>query len=38
MTEVMGVKKAGFSDHELTTAKKKTQNERFHAEMEVVVT
>ena len=33
----MGVKRLGFSDYELTTAKKQTQREKFLAGMEAVV-
>ena len=33
----MGGKQLGFSDYELTTAKKQTKREKFLAEMEVVV-
>ncbi|MCX5940722.1 MAG: IS5 family transposase [Cyanobium sp. LacPavin_0818_WC50_MAG_67_9] len=33
----MGVKQLGFSDYELTTAKKQTKREKFLSEMEVVV-
>jgi len=33
----MGVKQLGFSDYELTTAKKQTKREKFLVEMEVVV-
>ena len=33
----MGGKQLGFSDDELTTAKKQTKREKFLAEMEVVV-
>lgn len=33
----MGSKQLGFSDYELTTAKKQTKREKFLAEMEVVV-
>jgi hypothetical protein len=33
----MGGKQLGFSDYELTTAKKQTKRERFLSEMEVVV-
>ena len=33
----MGGKQLGFSDYEITTAKKQTKRERFLAEMEVVV-
>ena len=33
----MGGKQVGFSDYELTTAKKKTKREKFLAEMEAVV-
>jgi hypothetical protein len=33
----MGGKQFGFSDYELTTAKKKTKREKFLSEMEVVV-
>jgi IS5 family transposase len=32
----MGVKQLGFSDYELTTAKKQTKREKFLSEMEVV--
>jgi len=34
----MGGKQLGFSDYELTTAKKQTKREKFLSEMEVVVT
>jgi len=33
----MGGKQLGFSDYELTTAKKQTKREKFLSEMEVVV-
>jgi IS5 family transposase len=33
----MGGKQLGFSDYELTTAKKQTKREKFLAEMEAVV-
>ena len=33
----MGGKQLGFSDYELTTAKKQTKHEKFLAEMESVV-
>ena len=33
----MGGKQLGFSDYELTTAKKQTKRERFLSEMEAVV-
>jgi|694.fasta_scaffold26929_1 hypothetical protein len=33
----MGGKQLGFSDYELTTAKKRTKREKFLAEMETVV-
>jgi len=33
----MGGKQLGFSDYELTTAKKPTKHEKFLAEMEAVV-
>jgi IS5 family transposase len=33
----MGSKQPGFSDYELTTAKKQTKREQFLSEMEVVV-
>ena len=33
----MGGKQLGFSDFELTTAKKQTKREKFLSEMEVVV-
>ena len=33
----MGGKQLGFSDDELTTARKQTKREKFLAEMEVVV-
>jgi len=33
----MGSKQLGFSDYEITTAKKQTKRERFLSEMEVVV-
>jgi IS5 family transposase len=33
----MGGKKLGFSDYELTRAKKKTKREKFLSEMDVVV-
>ena len=36
-TEVMGGKQLGFSDYELTTAKKQTKREKFLSEMDVVV-
>jgi transposase, IS5 family len=34
---VVGGKQLGFSDYELTTAKKQTKHEKFVAEMEAVV-
>ena len=34
---MIGGKQLGFSDYELTTAKKQTKREKFLAEMEVVV-
>jgi IS5 family transposase len=34
---VMGGKQLGFSDYELTTAKKQTKREKFLSEMEAVV-
>jgi IS5 family transposase len=37
MTGLMGRKQLGFSESELTTAKKQTKRERFLSEMEVVV-
>jgi hypothetical protein len=33
----MGCKQLGFSDYELTTAKKQTKSEKFLSEMEAVV-
>jgi hypothetical protein len=33
----MGSKQLGFSDYELTTAKRQTKREKFFSEMEVVV-
>ena len=36
-TELMGGKQLGFSDYELTIAKKQTKREKFLAEMEAVV-
>jgi IS5 family transposase len=33
----MGGKQLGFTDYELTTAKKRTKREKFLAEMEAVV-
>jgi IS5 family transposase len=33
----MGCKQLGFSDYELTTAKKQTKREKFLSEMEMVV-
>jgi len=34
---MMGGKQLGFSDYEITTAKKQTKREKFLSEMEVVV-
>jgi hypothetical protein len=35
--ELMGSKQLGFSDYELTTAKKQTKREKFLSEMEAVL-